>query len=286
MRISLWWSFYVRAADGHDALMRHVPQIEAALGHRLYVDEAAITQGDAANGHLFHIDATSHLDAENTEQAAAAVLQHALLLTPRVKVPFAFNPNPSAEEPEIVALYWDDCAETGMPEVRSSGVIARFWPGLEPETWQDLASFPPADQPEIEAYRNAVLATPLIRLGPPASGRHDYQADFDLRIYAATSARLLEHHWPGVRKSWFNGRAELIQVAKRAYDRGPFRLKVRKYLEAVTEDQAIASCLRYCASDGLSLTLDGNGAFQQITAQHATQDMGVSNIVSYTLTRL
>lgn len=284
MRVSLWWSFYVNAKDPREVETIHLPQVAAQLGHGLQMRDGSI-EADAKRAGVYHVDAWSYLEAQTVPQAGTAALREALALSDSVRAPQAFNAAPNENEDAIIAFYWDDCEAAGLPNVRSSGLMASCNPQLDPATWPDLSAYEAESRAGIEALRNDILAAPLIDLGPADAAQRDYQLDLDLRIYASTSAKLLDQGWPEVRKKWFNGDAELIQVAKRPYDRGPFRLKARKYLDRITQDQAVASCLQFGAHGGLTVEADAAGLLTSVTGLHATHDQGVNNIVGYTLTR-
>ena len=153
MRISLWWSFYVNAADAREVEEIHLPHVASRLGHGLQMRDRSIEPDTKRTG-LFHVDAWSYLEAQTIPQAGTAALREALALTDTVRAPQAFNAASDEDEDSIIAFYWDDCAAAGLPDVRSSGLMASCNPQFDPASWPDLTAYDPESRAGIQAYRN------------------------------------------------------------------------------------------------------------------------------------
>ncbi|MEQ1694972.1 MAG: hypothetical protein ABL901_03940 [Hyphomicrobiaceae bacterium] len=165
---------------------------------------------------------------------------------------FTLNSVPTSRSDDVISYYWGLKDQFGLPKVFSSGVLLKHDPNpfeaVYPRSnedimdlWRDTGSF---------GHQGLVRSAPLIAL-LDAGPRRNFTMDLDIGIQTSTKQKLIDYHWPKVRDGWFKGDIDLIDITAGPHKLLPYKLTARRTLIAVTDDEAIATCLTYTAGHNL-----------------------------------
>lgn len=244
MRISVWWSFYVDVAD-EAGVAAALKDVEALLGHKVQAewmktDEFVQNYADAeVRDSLFHVDAWSYLEVESIEQAAVHTLKQVQKLTTQLST---YQFSLVSQEDSFISIYWWYTKEDRLlPHFLSAGVQLSI---STISTWDTKGCDEEEGQDKVYCleYLERKRTRPVVRLSPPNRTKADYIAHYEVTVKASSQQKLLSYHWPKLQQK-FSSHVTMINLKKRANNKGNFRFTIEQELNDVTEQQAIITCL-------------------------------------------
>ncbi len=291
MLISVWWSFYIDAAD-EASIPAALKDVEGLLGHEIrengisndeFVQNYADTEGREG---LFQVDAWSFLEVKSIEQAVIHTLKQVQKLDKAINV-YPFQPPPPEDEHEgFMSIYWwYNKEDRPLSHFLSTGVqlyipFDAIWDkkGCEGETAEEKQHC----LDYLERKRTRIIVTPPA----PDNTKRNYLALYTVIVKASTHQKLMAIHWPKLEQT-FPTKVTMTNLQKRPNNKGPFHFTVRQELNNVSEQEAMINCLSLKGGT-LKLKLDqqGNMTWFGTANSDETPPSEWEGIVSFALTAI
>jgi hypothetical protein len=263
-----------------------IREMEAVLGHRLQV--GSIERQSDRRG-VYHVVAWSHLEVSSLEQSAVAVLRQLQTVAGSVLHRWRLDARPGVDLDQVTAYYWEPPEQFGLSAFTSSGVSLQY------NTWKAGPELlqPPGLHESIEEFSQHARnvhhyyngrSMPLVKVVEGRQETSDFLLTLDVWIRSSNKRKLLDLHWPEFAKHLPEG-VELVDIAKRSFDQGPFKLKVQKVFRQLTDDQAVAACLTAVAGLRIRLEHDNAGRLKWLGASEVPKPDAIG-IVGYSLVQI
>lgn len=255
--------------------------METALGQRL---SNIHIQPDPDNRRgIYHVEAWSYIDAASAIDACVFVLKQVSKVAEPILQPWSLTADNCDDQ--LISYYWDVAEQFSMHKIISSGVRLVCWHQAERsveeleeplELWQEIGDI---------VHRSQIASAPRIELPAQQDHLQNFSIDFDVEIYSPTKAKLLAVHLPEFCERRFQTDVEVVEIATRSLEKGPFKIRLQQSVPQVTETAAIALCLRWYASARVTLNSDKDGKMISFSGETVNRRQGANGITTYTLRR-